>query len=390
MNEPEPGQPVTLTREELYALVWAEPMSHLCRKFGISDQGLAKICKRLNVPRPKQGHWNKVAAGKAVETIALPVAAAPQDQSVTIRPTPAEDALDPKTRGHLDKARADLAPVRIAQRLAKPHPIIAGWIATRDRQVAHQEQTYLRGNASFGGIKPFSEQERRRLRILDGLIKALEAQGITVAKGEKRELAASLGREKIEFQLRIKFRQVKRRFTDADPRWMRSSGKDYKLEHEETEIQAFEIATWLPDGLKRNWQDTSRKSLEDKVDEIATTIIAAFPLMAEARVRREEAECLRRAEEQRRYELQQQQKLERNRFKRFVEHADHWREAQLARDFATAIRSTIQDPDTIIDGRPAHEWLTWAEDYAARLDPLSDPTGIFQSVAQVHQWTYRD
>jgi hypothetical protein len=45
----------SLTREELYALVWNQPMTHLSKSFGISDQGLAKICKRIGVPRPKQG-----------------------------------------------------------------------------------------------------------------------------------------------------------------------------------------------------------------------------------------------------------------------------------------------------------------------------------------------
>jgi hypothetical protein len=390
MSKPNPAAAVTMTREELYALVWAEPISHLCKRFGISDQGLAKICKRLNVPRPKQGHWNKLAAGKAVETIALPASSAKDDQSVTISRTPPEDDLDPKTREQLDEVRSRLAPVRITQRLAKPHPIIAGWIATRERQVARREQAFRPRNTGYGVFQPFSEQERRRLRLLDGLVKALEAHNITVSKGERRELAATLGREKIEFQLRIKFRQVKRPLTDADPSWVRTAGKDYKLEHEETEAQIFEIDTWLPGGLRRSWQDTRTKSLESMADDIATTIIAAFPLMAAARICREEAERLRKAEEQRQYQLKQQQKLERNRFRRFVEHADHWREAQLARAFVAAIRATIKDPDAVIDGRPAHEWLAWADGFAAQLDPLSSPSRIFQSVAQVHNWTYRD
>lgn len=184
----------------------------------------------------EQGHWNKLAAGKALETIALPASSAKDDQAVTISRTPPEDDLDPKTREQLDEVRSRLAPVRITQRLAKPHPIIAGWIA----------------------------------------------------------------------------------------------------------------------------------------------------------ICREEAERLRIAEQQRQYELKQQQKLERNRFRRFIEHADHWREAQLAREFVAAIRATIKDPETVIEGRPAHEWLTWADDYAAQLDPLSNPSRIFQSVAQVRNWTYQD
>jgi hypothetical protein len=35
----------TFTREELYALVWSEPMRKVAQKFDISDVGLAKACR---------------------------------------------------------------------------------------------------------------------------------------------------------------------------------------------------------------------------------------------------------------------------------------------------------------------------------------------------------
>ena len=41
---------VEVTRRELYDLVWETPTRHLCKKFGLSDVGLAKTCKRLNIP----------------------------------------------------------------------------------------------------------------------------------------------------------------------------------------------------------------------------------------------------------------------------------------------------------------------------------------------------
>lgn len=39
-----------LTREELYAQVWAEPMTKLAQRYGLSDRGLAKICTRMGIP----------------------------------------------------------------------------------------------------------------------------------------------------------------------------------------------------------------------------------------------------------------------------------------------------------------------------------------------------
>jgi hypothetical protein len=41
-----------LTRDELYAQVWAEPMTRVSRQYGLSDRGLAKLCDRMGFPRP--------------------------------------------------------------------------------------------------------------------------------------------------------------------------------------------------------------------------------------------------------------------------------------------------------------------------------------------------
>ena len=57
-------QRIELTREELYELVWAEPIMKLARQYGLSDRGLAKICDRMGVPVPGRGYWAKVQSGK--------------------------------------------------------------------------------------------------------------------------------------------------------------------------------------------------------------------------------------------------------------------------------------------------------------------------------------
>ena len=54
---------VQISREELYELVWSEPGKVLANRFGISDVGLSKICKRHRIPRPPRGYWAKRQAG---------------------------------------------------------------------------------------------------------------------------------------------------------------------------------------------------------------------------------------------------------------------------------------------------------------------------------------
>ncbi|CDN96427.1 hypothetical protein BN949_05605 [Agrobacterium tumefaciens] len=62
----------TVNREDLYRRVWETPMSKLAAEYGISGNGLAKVCDRLNVPYPPRGYWAKKAAGKPVVTLRLP------------------------------------------------------------------------------------------------------------------------------------------------------------------------------------------------------------------------------------------------------------------------------------------------------------------------------
>ena len=49
MTEDE-AKPLTLSREDLYELVWSKSMRELAKDFGISDVALAKRCRRLGIP----------------------------------------------------------------------------------------------------------------------------------------------------------------------------------------------------------------------------------------------------------------------------------------------------------------------------------------------------
>src|SRR5205807_3180528 len=80
-------EPATLTREELYELVWNEPTRTIAARFGLSDRGLAKICMRLSVPIPGRGFWAKKAAGQELwrpRLRPLPPTAAPKEQQITV------------------------------------------------------------------------------------------------------------------------------------------------------------------------------------------------------------------------------------------------------------------------------------------------------------------
>ena len=68
-----------ITREELYELVWSKPMIRLAEQFDVSGSYMARVCSRLNVPRPMRGYWAKLAVQKTPPRLPLPNAR-PGDQ----------------------------------------------------------------------------------------------------------------------------------------------------------------------------------------------------------------------------------------------------------------------------------------------------------------------
>lgn len=63
----------TISREDLYFLVWSKPTTEVANILGVSDVAVAKRCKKLNVPKPPRGYWAKINAGQQVEITPLPI-----------------------------------------------------------------------------------------------------------------------------------------------------------------------------------------------------------------------------------------------------------------------------------------------------------------------------
>lgn len=49
---------LTLTKEELYELIWQKPLSHVAKDLGIAQNTLRHRCKKFNLPIPPVGYWN--------------------------------------------------------------------------------------------------------------------------------------------------------------------------------------------------------------------------------------------------------------------------------------------------------------------------------------------
>jgi len=196
---------VEITRQELYELVWGTPTRHLCKRFGLSDVGLAKTCKRFDIPRPSYGYWAKKAAGGSVKRTPLPRCDNQRLQKIVFSPN---DANKEEDEGFFDSQIRDLYetecqadPIEIRDSLRSPHPLVA---RTRDALSAAKSGKWSRND---GLIYPEAQEGvhvldiacsratiPRALRIMNALLKAGEPLALLDWLGHRMESSEGKGR----------------------------------------------------------------------------------------------------------------------------------------------------------------------------------------------------
>lgn len=159
---------VTLSREELYELVWSKPMIHAAAEFGISGNGLAKVCKRLDVPYPPRGYWAKLNAGQKPKKASLPSVKPKTPQAATITPTPPPPPPPPDPLGDAIRAATDIPEISVSEQLRRPHPIVGAWLDD-DKRRRREART-----DAWSWYKTPTDLGKRKWRIEDALFKALE------------------------------------------------------------------------------------------------------------------------------------------------------------------------------------------------------------------------
>jgi len=114
------------SREALYEEVWRDPMTMVAPRYGMSDVGLMKICKKLRIPVPGRGYWAKVKAGRPTRTLPLPALAT--GTRTPPGPTPLseqEAALRARVQDAILQTRRGQPTINVPCELVDPHPLVS-------------------------------------------------------------------------------------------------------------------------------------------------------------------------------------------------------------------------------------------------------------------------
>ena len=174
-----------LARERLHQLIWSAPLQHLATEIGISNVGLAKVCRSARVPTPWQGYWNQQPSNREPAE-QLPRRELCQLQFIGFKgtlPAHLQHLEDPYEVAWENISAMEGRFRRALGRITCP-ALSRGRVATSIWRLMDREMTRRR-KGYYSVTPPRFELpwERRKLRLINGILLAIERTG---GRGEVR------------------------------------------------------------------------------------------------------------------------------------------------------------------------------------------------------------
>ena len=391
-----------LTRKELYDLVWSEPMTTVCKRFGLTDNGLRKHCKAMNIPTPPVGYWAKLQYGQKVEKIPLPKDYEGKKQNVDFREVNPNERVELVQKENKQKQLEEELSIDNADYYIVPEVLYAKEnliIDTKEKLRLSKETSsdnyYLKKSPYKSKIKETLDiyvsdaSIDRSLSIFSTIIKALRHRGHDI-KIDKENTYAIVKEE--EFRINIAERKKKDSNSD-NPYSYKFCG--------ELQCNIFYIAydNWRQKSTKV-FQDTAHTRLEDKIASIIAFMEVKAEEMKEGRLEEERRRIKKEEEERKRKEFEEKRKAELKEFQSLFRMSGRLYKANIIRDYIRTYEEFLQENK--IENEEIIKKIAWAKEKADWLDPFiskedeyldyydKDEVTQLEHSRQQTSWPYRD
>lgn len=357
--------PKTVTREKLYEEVWKTPGRQLGERYGVSDVALAKICRKMNVPRPYRGYWRRVESGQRPKRTRLPRV---KPDTVLVHEFSRRDSGTTGPRGGEPKRKAVFRkPIAVPERLTNPHPLIkrSREALERIRDFCSWDRVYF--SRHFLSVIVHPKAAGRAYRIMDSFLKAVEARGYTVGISESfyGGGCANIFGQEIRFDLRD------RNFPLAGDDAPGSVPFAWSWEDGPAKLRlglVFRVyRSWNNGCGALHWRDGKRKRLEDSLDEILLIMLHLARRDRHYQIRNQKREQERKEQERLRRLREAEIAAEQKRREHLMLAAKAWKQSALLREFIDVMGEKL-------DQNSSHslEILSWAREVADEMDPFKD------------------
>jgi hypothetical protein len=373
------SETIFLKREELYKMVWSEPVSKLAQGYGLSDRGLGKICNRLEIPVPGRGYWQMKKKG-----LQLPVPPLRPTKKSNATGTYIHKTSKPQMDGKQDQETCGLITaeklpenkITVPPSLDSPHFLIV--MTQRSLMGAKVDDRGLKQPRARGCLDMCVGQDSidRAILIMDTLVKALETRGfnISVAKETPFSTSISVMEEVIKFALNEDLNRTERKLTIAQIKekekhpWMYST---QEYDYSPNGILFLKIENDDVWNIRKTWSDGRKQRLEDCLNSFVGGLIKAAEAIRHRRVERERQELEWKERRRQQEESERIRREEEEKLKALDREVASWHRSQQIRLYIDAVKKwAIQKYGEVEPDSKLHQWLTWATQQADRLDPL--------------------
>jgi hypothetical protein len=370
---------IFLKREELYKMVWSEPVSKLARGYGLSDRGLGKICKRLEIPVPGRGYWQMKKKG-----LKMPVPPLRPTKKLNATGTYIHRTSKPRREGKEDNETCDLITaekmpenkITVPPSLDSPHSLIA--MTQRSLIGAKVDARGLKQPRARGCLDIHVGQDSidRAMLIMDTLVKALKTRGfdISVNKVPPFSTTVSVMDEVIKFALIEDIDRTERKLTAAQIKekekhpWMYST---QEYDYSPNGVLSLRIKNDDSLNTRKTWSDGRRQRMEECLNSFVGGLFKAAISIKHLRTERERRELKWQEEKLQREKSERIWQEEQEKMKALDREIASWQRSQQIRSYIDAVKKwAIQKYGEIQPDSKLHQWLTWATRQADRLDPL--------------------
>lgn len=364
MNIDQTNQPVSeLTRQQLYELVWATPLSKLATRYGLSDVGLAKLCRRHNVPIPYRGYWARVSSGQTPSRIPMPKG---DDVSISLVPvqTEAESPRDEEIEVAIAKSTRFSSEDVVSASLDELHPAVRRVKSLLSKAKADEYGRLAVDPKKNPAAWVAPASLARALCVLDAIAKGAVRRGHKLID-ESASLCLEVDRQRIGFHIEepsqrhdVSAEEIAQLRKKSPYAYIR----DYR--YEPTGVLILKVDPWISSNhqVRRQWRDTKHQRIETGISEFFASVAAMAIYMR----RDAEERAIQKARWDHEQKLRNEAESAARQLKDLAERHDHVE--KLRRVLAEMERRGI-DMSPAVAGFP--DWRSWAEAYIAQQDPLS-------------------
>jgi hypothetical protein len=347
----------TLTRKELYDLVWSQPMLTLAKKYNISDTGLRKVCIRLNIPLPIAGHWQKIQFGKKINQPKLSLNDDVEQQIVLcLRSEKTKEFYgepSPLKNLQIEIENQLQSKLIVPEKLTNPDKlIIEAKNALQSKEPnnrLYMGTVYTKKNILNIRVDP--KNISRALLFWDTLVKALFIRGHKIEFKNGRTYVIIEGHE---FNIYLKEKMKQEIIKDGN--W---NTREYRP----TGILTFKLDAYPC----TEWKD-GKLQLEQQISKIIAKLELSGREWTLLRLRQKKEEEERKEKERiiKEFELLQEKDL--SAFKDMLQDASRWHEANNLRNYINEVEIKSSSNNSNSDEHA--KWLEWARKKADWFDPF--------------------